>query len=356
MKKNKNLWNALSAILIFLAAGFFFFVVSRVPQLVLESLEYGSGPEIQVQIPPGRNAFQVAKDFADTGIVDNPQALARWFSYFEIDRKIRPGTYKLKKGSPWEVAKQMLEAEPKTASITIVPGETWQNLPEVLSITHEELKLLLEDINIFPERLRPFLPDKEEDRLAFLLPETYQVVPGQSSAAQVIRSASKAWWNKIGFEAVEYDGVKNASDMLEVATVASLVEKETAIEEERPVIAGVIMNRLKLGMPLQIDATVVYAWSLRGEKITRVLHSHLEIDSPYNTYKVSGLPPGPICIPSKESWLAALNPNETPYLFHVADKGGRHLFSRTYQEHLKAIRKVRNQTDSKSSNQPVDSE
>lgn len=340
MKRHVFLGKGLSALLFFFAAAYFVFLVSEVPRMALECLEYGTGPEIFVHVEPGKNALEAAEGFAEAGVVDNPAALARWFARFRIDRAIRPGTYRLRRGSPWEVAKQMGNAVPETEWMTILPGATGPSLVETLTITPEKLERLLGDLSSFPEEMRPLLPGKAHDRLAFLLPETYQVVPGEQGPAQMLRSASAAWWKQVGKRAAESGG-----NLLRSAIVASLIEKETAIAEERPIIAGVIENRLENGMPLQIDATVVYAWGLRGEKITRVLHSHLEIDSPYNTYKISGLPPGPICIPSKESWEAVLEPVETEYLFYVAGRDGRHVFNSTYREHLKAIRKVRKQLD-----------
>ena len=96
-------------------------------------------------------------------------------------------------------------------------------------------------------------------------------------------------------------------------------------------------------MPLQIDATVVYAWKLRGRKVTRVLHSDLSVDSPYNTYRFPGLPPHPICIPGSSAWDAALGSEKNPYYYYVARKDGYHYFASSYEEHLKNIKKARSE-------------
>ena len=124
----------------------------------------------------------------------------------------------------------------------------------------------------------------------------------------------------------------------EVMTLASLVEREAAVDDERPVIAGVLYNRLRTGMRLQCDATVQYAL---GKHKSRLLYSDLKVKSPYNTYLHAGLPPGPICSPSTASMIAALRPAKHDYLFYVARGGGRHQFTRTYEEHLKAIEAIR---------------
>jgi len=124
-------------------------------------------------------------------------------------------------------------------------------------------------------------------------------------------------------------------------TVASMVEKETRYEPEKPLIAAVIYNRLKRGMKLQIDPTVIYAAKLKGLWKGKLLKKFYALDSPYNTYMYFGLPPGPICNPGLSSLKAALKPAPVDYLFFVADKEGRkHLFSKTYEEHLENMRKA----------------
>jgi len=124
----------------------------------------------------------------------------------------------------------------------------------------------------------------------------------------------------------------------DLLTVASLIEREVAVAEERPIVASVIYNRLAKGMPLQVDATVLYA--LGGTK-DRVLDEDLEIDHPYNTYKIPALPPGPIASPSLASIQAALEPEDTEYLYYVTKKDGSrtHLFAKTLQEHQRNIRR-----------------
>jgi UPF0755 protein len=120
-----------------------------------------------------------------------------------------------------------------------------------------------------------------------------------------------------------------------------MVQREALWDEERAIIAGVIENRLRENMLLQIDATVIYAWKIKGKNLTRVLYSDLEVKSPYNTYVTQGLPPAPICIPSAESWEAALAPEENELFYYVARKSGYHYFAKTYEEHRRNIKKAR---------------
>jgi len=136
-------------------------------------------------------------------------------------------------------------------------------------------------------------------------------------------------------------GKMKAADALKAITrhlAAEQTEREAAVDDERPVIAGVLYNRLRTGMRLQCDATVQYAL---GKHKSRLLYSDLKVKSPYNTYLHAGLPPGPICSPSTASMIAALRPAKHDYLFYVARGGGRHQFTRTYEEHLKAIEAIR---------------
>jgi UPF0755 protein len=125
----------------------------------------------------------------------------------------------------------------------------------------------------------------------------------------------------------------------EVMTMASLVEREVQAPAERDMVAGVMYNRLKRNMLLQIDASVIYAL---GEHKTQVLYQDLEVDSPYNTYKYTGLPPGPIAAPGKHAIMAVLYPAETDYIYYVAkgDGTGEHYFAKTYSQHLANIRQA----------------
>jgi UPF0755 protein len=123
----------------------------------------------------------------------------------------------------------------------------------------------------------------------------------------------------------------------QAVTLASLVEEEARVDSERALIAGVLKNRLARGMRLQCDATVQYAL---GKHRARLSYKDVTVDSPYNTYKYAGLPPGPICNPGLPSLRAALKPAPSVYLFYVARADGRHIFSRTYEEHLAAKRAV----------------
>ncbi|MDO9507737.1 MAG: endolytic transglycosylase MltG [Thermovirgaceae bacterium] len=332
----------LTSAFIFLISAVFFVGLSHfLPVQLAGSIKPGKGEPVLVLVEPGVNAGNIARHIADMGLTTNPGELSRWFTKLGIDRSIRPGIYSIRSGSPWEIARQMAVSVPKVSTVTILPGETFEELLERLGPL---LQPALEDDDLFPEGTRSILPTETRSRIAYILPDTYNVSPSSKSARDLIRCAAATWWKKIGskLDVSKFDG----QYLFRKAVLASLVEKEARLDEERVIIAGIIENRHSSGMRLQIDATVVYAWSLKGVALKRVLYSHLEIDSPFNTYLYTGFPPAPICVPSSESWKASLEPRDVPYVFYVAKPDGSHFFSVTYQEHLEAVNVAREAFDS----------
>ena len=170
----------------------------------------------------------------------------------------------------------------------------------------------------------------------YLFPSTYTFNVGEKP--ELIVSEMTAALDGVFVKPNQEEIRRGKLSVHELITVASLVEREARAGRERPLIAGVIMNRLAKGMRLQIDATVQYA--LGGHK-TRLLYKDLKVNSPYNTYLHAGLPPGPICNPGRECLMAALRPAKTDALFYVARRDGTHVFTKTYEEHLQAIKRLR---------------
>lgn len=342
ISSREHILRSLSSSVIFLASAVFYLALScYIPVNLAGSIQPGKGEPVLLLVEPGTNATYISRQISGMGLTSNPADLSRWFTKLGIDRSIRPGIYSIRAGSPWEIARQMATAVPEVSTVTILPGETFQ---EILEQQGPLAVRALEDETLFPEQMRKFLPEETAARIAYIFPDTYSVSPSSRSCRELVSSASSAWWKKIGSKVVlpetDYDS------LLEMAVFASLVEKEARLDEEREVIAGVIKNRNSAGMRLQIDATVVYAWSLKGVTLDRVLYSHLEIESPFNTYLNEGFPPAPICVPSVESWNAALEPLDVPYLFYVARPGGSHIFSKTYPQHLEAVGIAREEFDS----------
>ena len=301
------------------------------------------GQAVSVLIRPHQTVAQIAGNFYDEGIItDSARDFGRWLAKFEIDRRIIPGRYDLIPASAWDVARQMRAAVPVSEAGTIIPGTNIYNFANIFPASENgETSMKPEDIvneilndSLYPKQMLEFIPRTKEGRLAFLLPDTY--LTAELSPQELIRAASEAWWNRLGKQIPN-----DPNEVKKLAAIASLIEREALWDSERPKISGVIYNRLRRNMLLQIDAAVVYAHLIGGRRLTRVLYRDLEIDSPYNLYKHGGLTPEPICAPSLLSWQAALDPETHDFLYYVADKDGHHVFSRTHAEHLQNIKKVR---------------
>jgi UPF0755 protein len=170
----------------------------------------------------------------------------------------------------------------------------------------------------------------------YLFPSSYDLAP-DTTPENVIRTMADQF--EAEFRRPYADEIaRRGRPLHEIVTIASMIEREAEVEKDRPLIAGVIENRLRAGMALQIDATVLYAL---GYHKSRVLYRDLKVASPYNTYRNKGLPPGPIASPGLASLLAALRPAEHAYLFYVAAADGSHTFTRTLAEHNREVEKLR---------------
>lgn len=307
---------------------------------IREELPARAGQQVEILIEPGQRAADVATELVRLGAVSDRARLLRWMSRLGIDRRIRPGFYAIEAGFARDVAQALAAAKPEVLQVQIIPGAVFD---EVAAAFKREdapalLKRALEDGTNFAPELRGLLGASAKERLVFLAPETYAIDPGAGAADELVKVASRKWWQLHG-QLVAKDAT--SADLLADGILASIVQKEALVDAERPVIAGVFKNRLQQEMPLQSCATVVYAWRLRGVKRTALSFEDLKIVSPYNTYERMGLPPGNIGVPAAVSWNAVLKPSETDNLFFVAKPDGSHVFTKTYKEHLAAQKKIR---------------
>lgn len=305
------------------------------------------GETVNVVIEQGMTASQAARAFEIQGALEKgtPIDLARWMIKFGLDRKIRAGHYSVVPSDAWNVARQLRTLKPALLKLQLLPGLDIFALIDSLEsqdkkVNREAVSEALMNNKNYPPKLLDILkalPEDEYTRAAFLMPETYMLV--DRTADEIVSRSSSAWWNHWGEFITQHNLTSN--DIKEASIVASMVEREVLHDSESRTVAGVIHNRMRKNMLLQIDATVVYAWRLKGRKLTRVLYKDLEIDSPYNTYKYKGLPPRPICVPGIEAWGAALDPEFNDYLYYVAGRDGYHHFAKTNKEHQNNIREIR---------------
>lgn len=314
-----------------------------------EFIPIPDGHKVEVLIEPGMTAFQAARAFEIQGALDNdtPLQLSRWMIKFGIDKKIRAGHYSVVPSDAWNLARQLRTAKPALLKAQILPGLDIFALTDFLEeqdkkVTRQKFaEALMRDDNYPPAMLEILnqLPDDEYTRYVFLMPETFMLI--DRTADEVVSTAAASWWKHWGDFVTSQKFT--AKELQDASITASMIEREVLHDTECRTVSGVIQNRLKKNMLLQIDATVVYAWRLKGRKLTRVLNKDLEVESPYNTYRVTGLPPRPICVPGIEAWGAALDPEKNDFYYYVAGKDGYHYFAKTYKEHLRNIRQARSE-------------
>jgi UPF0755 protein len=297
-------------------------------------------PTVEVFLPPGSTFDQITDSLVARGVVRD----RRWFRLTArvagFDRKLKAGYYELRQGErPLVVLRTLAAGTEKTVRFTFPEGSTIIDLASLaqarLGLEPDSVLAAARDSSLI-EAVGADAPSLE----GFLYPETYFVsrmitARGliQEMTKQFQRAWDPAWDNRRAAAGLSRD---------QLVAMASIVEGEARVEEERPVIAAVYLNRLRLRMPLQADPTVQYAIQLTtGARKSRLLERDYRFPSPYNTYLHPGLPPGPVGAPSRASIEAVLAPADVPYLFFVAQPDGRHVFTRTYGQHLQAIARIR---------------
>lgn len=305
----------------------------------------------RVTLPPGTSFPALTDSLSAHGVIGSP----RWFRVLArvrgVDRSVQAGVYEFGPGlSAWEVLDILSRGKAAAQRFTVPEG-----------LTVEELAVLAEQrLGIPADSLRAAAADTAAAREilglqvrsfeGFLRPETY-TLPIGVGARELVRVMAEGFRKQWKPEwAAQLDSLKMSR--LELVTFASIVEGEARVDDERETIAGVYHNRLRIGMPLQADPTVQYAlMEQTGERKPRLYYNDYRFESPYNTYLMRGLPPGPVGAPSRASILAVLRPAEVPYLYFVARPDGRHTFSRNYNDHLRAIAESRRRSKAVESGQ-----
>lgn len=291
------------------------------------------GREVVVAVPVSATANQVAEILKQDGLIRNPGFFSLYARYTGLDSQIKAGEYRLSSSySTQELLRELVEGRLSEQSFTVPEGYTTAQIADLLASKGLASKTEFLKAVSAAEFDYPFLqdlPTGEKHLEGYLFPDTYQV-DSDSTAASIIDMMLERFAAEM--EELDYaaEAEKNGVTLQEAVIIASLIEREALVDTERPLIAGVIYNRLKIDMPLQLCASVQYAL---GATKTELSYQDLEIDSPYNTYKIYGLPPGPISMPGRKSLLAAVQPTATDYLYYVAKADGTHAFAVTMAEH-----------------------
>jgi UPF0755 protein len=294
-------------------------------------------PETFVEIPPGAGPITIARRLADAGVVRNVTSfrLALWLS--GQGRRLQAGEYRF--ADPMS-ARQVVDK--------IARGDVYVRpltFPEGLTI--KQMAALYESKGFgqaadFIEAARNVtlvaaIDPAATDLEGYLFPDTYKL-PRRATAAQLIARMVQGFTKALTPDLVEAAAARQRS-VRQLVTLASIVEKETGNTTERPLVAAVYANRLRIGMPLQCDPTVIYALDRLGRYNGNLTRENLQFDSPYNTYRYPGLPPGPIASPGRASLAAAAHPADADYLYFVSRNDGSHAFAATLDEHNRNVQK-----------------
>ena len=289
-------------------------------------------------IPPGASVRTVADSLAAHGVIKS----RFWFRILAKvrgkERELQRGAYSLARGAGSNSALDaLISGKAILKRFTIPEGFTLRDMAAVvestLAIPRERFLAAAHDSAL----LREFqIPGSSFE--GYLRPETYLVAPGLE-ARKIVRVMMERF---IADWKPEWDSLARVQglDRNQVVILASIVETEAKVDSDRPLIAAVYRNRLRLGMPLQADATILYAMQLANARKPRLYEKDYGFVSPYNTYLHGGLPPGPVGAPGSRSIEAVLRPGDVPFLYYVARSDGSHVFSRSYSEHLRAVRLV----------------
>ena len=285
---------------------------------------FNEGPlrePVNIVIKKGDGVKRVAYLLFKNNVIKFPQLFEFATIFYKLEGSLKAGEYRFEpKISLYDAMRQIADGKVYLRRITLPEGLTAKQMLDIIALDDE----LQGELTLSPE---------EGD----MLPETYTFSYGDSKDSLVKQAV--AAMNKF----VEQNFDKNTQNQIiknkdELIILASIVEKETGLKAERGLVASVFLNRLKRGMLLQTDPTVIYALTKGQFELGRTLRrKDLEIDDPYNTYRYAGLPPTPICSPSKEAIMAVLQPEKSDYLYFVATGNGGHNFSKTLSEHNKNV-------------------
>lgn len=299
-------------------------------------------PEVLFAVKKGEGVSQIAQNLFDDGLIRSPLAFKIQVVVKNLTGKIQAGDYYLSSAESCSVIAGSLTRGTFDKKITIIEGWRAEEVGE---------SLLRQGINIDLVAWRKKI--QQEELEGRLFPDTY-MISGQASMDKIVSTFLKNFDKKFSPE-LETEALKRGIDKQSVLILASLVEREIRHEEDRPIVAGILLKRLKENWPLQIDATVQYAIasskckvpaSPRGEQSAKcdwwsgkLTEADLKTKSPYNTYLYRGLPPGPICNPGLSAIKAVIYPKDSPYWYYLSDANGIIHYAQTDSEHLANIKK-----------------
>jgi UPF0755 protein len=291
--------------------------------------------EVFVEIPQGSGVAAIADRLTAAGVVRHSLVFRLAARMSGDDRKLQAGEYRFAEAAtPAVIVQRLARGDVYTRAITFREGLTIWDMADAFAAsglgTAEEFLREAKDVS----RIQSIDPEASSLE-GYLFPDTYEVP--RSAGAKGVADAMVAGFLRAFDTDLRAAAAARGLSVRDVVTIASLVEKETAHPPERPVVSAVYQNRLRIGMGLQCDPTVIYALLLAGRWNGNLTKANLQIDSPYNTYRYAGLPPSPIAAPGRLSLEAVVRPADVPYLYFVSRNDGTHAFSTTLAEHNRNV-------------------
>ncbi len=302
--------------------------------------DLADGRTCVITVENGMTAADIANMLHKEKLIKRPESFRLEARFMGLEGKLQAGKYEIEAGkSNSEIIDILARGQVKTVSFTVPEGYTVNKIAAKLAAEG------LGDAEKFKEAARNYTPYKYMETNnpdviykaeGFIYPSTYLFTDGMTEK-DMLATMVKEFNTQINHEKIGDAAEKADMQLRDIVTIASMVELEAVFKEEQPRIAGVFLRRLQIYMPIQSDTTIQYILGAQKEEIT---FADTEIQNPYNTYVNAGLPPGPIGSPSLDAIKAVLNPEQTDYLYFVADKDGHHRFTRTYDEHLQEIENI----------------
>ena len=302
--------------------------------------DLADGRTCVITVENGMTAADIANMLHKEKLIKRPESFRLEARFMGLEGKLQAGKYEIEAGkSNSEIIDILARGQVKTVSFTVPEGYTVNKIAAKLAAEG------LGDAEKFKEAARNYTPYKYMETNnpdviykaeGFIYPSTYLFTDGMTEK-DMLATMVKEFNTQINHEKIGDAAEKTDMQLRDIVTIASMVELEAVFKEEQPRIAGVFLRRLQIYMPIQSDTTIQYILGTQKEEIT---FADTEIQNPYNTYVNAGLPPGPIGSPSLDAIKAVLNPEQTDYLYFVADKDGHHRFTRTYDEHLQEIENI----------------
>ncbi|HEY7789987.1 MAG TPA: endolytic transglycosylase MltG [Vicinamibacterales bacterium] len=311
------------------AAGALFYVRLHAPYR-----GYTASAQI-VQVPPGSGSRGIGERLVEAGVIRDRYTFDAALYLSGEGRRLKAGEYRFDRPmTPFEVLDKIARGDVYLVKITFPEGLTVREMAQEYQAHGLGTAAAFEAAAADPAPIAALDPDAHSLE-GYLFPETYSIEP-DAPASRLVTAMVDRFEQEVGAD-LRQQVIARGLSLHQAITLASIVEKETGNPAERPMVAAVYENRLRLGMPLQCDPTVIYALEQVGRYDGSLHHDDLSFDSPYNTYRYPGLPPGPIASPGRASIQAALAPADVPYLYFVSRHDGTHVFARTLAEHNRNV-------------------